>query len=258
MQLVVFTDLDGTLLDHETYSFSAAQDALNLLSQKGIPLVLASSKTSAEIAPLHAKLGLGTTPAIVENGAGLYDPTIPPHAENAKYKAIRAILDAIDATLRHQFEGFGDMSVSRVADLTGLTPEDAARAKDRCFSEPGLWHGDDGSRETFLKTLAELGLTARQGGRFLTLSHGQTKADAMSAVIKQLNGTITLALGDAPNDAEMLAAADHAVIIRNDHGPDFPDISTKGTLFRTNAAGPEGWNSAVLRIVKQLYGQKDG
>lgn len=67
---LVFTDLDGTLLDHETYSFAPAAEALAALKARGVPLVLASSKTAAEIAELHRALGLGDTPAIVEKRRG--------------------------------------------------------------------------------------------------------------------------------------------------------------------------------------------
>lgn len=68
--LLVFTDLDGTLLDHESYDWSPARQALNRLAALGALVVPATSKTRAEVAPLMAALGL-TGPAIVENGAGV-------------------------------------------------------------------------------------------------------------------------------------------------------------------------------------------
>ena len=37
-KLVIFADLDGTLLDRKTYSFEPAQPALLLIRQKGFPL----------------------------------------------------------------------------------------------------------------------------------------------------------------------------------------------------------------------------
>ena len=66
--LIVFTDLDGTLLDHETYSLEPARPALDRLASEGIPLILASSKTAAEIDRLRAEIGCADFPAIVENG----------------------------------------------------------------------------------------------------------------------------------------------------------------------------------------------
>jgi mannosyl-3-phosphoglycerate phosphatase len=55
-KLVIFTDLDGTLLDRNTYSFEPALPALHLIRQKDIPLILTSSKTRAEIEFCQAQL----------------------------------------------------------------------------------------------------------------------------------------------------------------------------------------------------------
>lgn len=46
--MVVFTDLDGTLLDHHTYQANEAAEALRLLEARGWPLVFCSSKTFSE------------------------------------------------------------------------------------------------------------------------------------------------------------------------------------------------------------------
>ena len=57
-RLLVFTDLDGSLLDHHTYRWDAAADALRLLQEADIPVILASSKTRAEMLPLQSALDL--------------------------------------------------------------------------------------------------------------------------------------------------------------------------------------------------------
>ena len=46
---VVFTDLDGTLLDHTSYSHQAAEPALEAIRERRIPLVFCTSKTRAEV-----------------------------------------------------------------------------------------------------------------------------------------------------------------------------------------------------------------
>ena len=71
--IVVFTDLDGTLLDASTYSFEAARPALDALRQQDIPLVLVSSKTRAEIEPIRGRLKQ-VHPFITENGGGCLYP----------------------------------------------------------------------------------------------------------------------------------------------------------------------------------------
>ncbi|MFQ1702078.1 HAD-IIB family hydrolase [Loktanella agnita] len=252
--LLVFTDLDGTLIDHDSYQWDAAQPALRRLHDIGAGVVLASSKTAVEIGTLRDEMGLRHWPAIVENGAGLLPANSAPTGSASSYDALRDVLAKLPGALRDGFHGFGDMSVTGVADITGLPIEAAKRAKMRQFSEPGLWQGDAEARRDFLAALADHGVTGREGGRFLTLSFGNTKADQIDALIAKYHPTQTLSLGDAPNDVEMLQATDHGVIVANPHRPPLPPIKgeAEGKITRTNLPGPTGWNQAVLDHVNAL------
>lgn len=253
MRLIVFTDLDGTLLDHASYSHAAADPALKALSDRDIPLILASSKTAAEIAPLHRDLGLGDLPMIVENGAARVDPSAGVEADRSAYLRLRAALDALPQILRHPYTGFGDLSDDEVAEITGLSPDNAALARKRAYTEPGLWSGDEPTLERFLAALSESGIIARRGGRFLTLSFGGTKAGQMQTIMQALGRDTAIALGDAPNDVEMIEQAAYGVIVRNDHGADIPPLPGEktGRIRRTSQPGPLGWNAAVLEILQQ-------
>ncbi|RMG01121.1 MAG: mannosyl-3-phosphoglycerate phosphatase, partial [Nitrospirae bacterium] len=73
MKVIIFTDLDGTLLRADDYSFSEAKEALSLIKRRGIPLVIVSSKTRAEIEVYREKLG-NTHPFVSENGGGVFIP----------------------------------------------------------------------------------------------------------------------------------------------------------------------------------------
>lgn len=251
-ELVVFSDLDGTLLDHDSYSYAPAQPALDALARQGVPLILATSKTAAEVAVLHRALDLGTWPAIVENGAGIYRPG-GADTDSASYTELRAALDRVPSHLRASFRGFGDMTDAEVAQITGLPLASARLARQRQHSEPGLWQGDTEPRTAFLKALGEQGVQARSGGRFLTLSFGSTKADGLRQIAADLGARCTLALGDAPNDVDMLESADFGVIIRNDHGPGIPQLvgEAQGTIRRSTHPGPKGWAEAVLAILNK-------
>lgn len=255
LPLLVFSDLDGTLLDHQSYDWSPARPALDRLRALGAGVVLASSKTAAEMTELRRAMALDAWPAIVENGAGLIwpDDGLDGAQDGAQdgtpgdYARLRAAL----AHLPPGFRGFGDMTAQEVARITGLDPDAAQRARTRHYSEPGLWTGDPADRTAFLDAARAAGLTAREGGRFLTLSFGRTKADAMAEVCARLNPARTIALGDAPNDAEMLQAADKGVLIANPAAPPMPPDVAK-TLMRTTSHGPQGWCDAILTLTQDM------
>lgn len=244
MHLLIFTDLDGTLLDHQTYDAGPALPMLAWLAAMGAGVILASSKTAAEIAPWQERLGLSGWPAIVENGAALAEGA----ADDAGYRRLRASL----ADLGAPFRGFGDMDAAEVAAATGLSVAAAGLAKQRAHSEPGLWQGSDEGLAAFLAALAARGIQARRGGRFLTLSWGGTKAGRMAELVARFKPQAVVALGDAPNDAEMLAAADLAVVVRNDHGPGVAPLPDETRVIRTAAPGPEGWREGMEAVLDRL------
>lgn len=214
--------------------------------------MLASSKTAAEMRPLQREIGCEAYPAIVENGAGVLWPQDDTGTNTQAYQGIREALAALPRAL-NQFTGFGDMNVADVQTHTGLSAEAASLAKARQFSEPGLWLGSKSELKPFLETLKENGIGARRGGRFLTLSFGQTKADAMETVIEHLHPTTTIALGDAPNDVEMIEAADLGVIVNNPHANPLPRLPSEraGTTIRTTLPGPAGWTEAILQLTQE-------
>ena len=71
-KIIIFTDLDGTLLDYASYSFAKAETALAYIKQRSIPLIICSSKTKKEILVYREKLGI-KEPFISENGGGIFD-----------------------------------------------------------------------------------------------------------------------------------------------------------------------------------------
>lgn len=249
-ELLVFSDLDGTLLSHRDYGWAPAREALHALRRLGAGLILATSKTAAEVAPLRAEIGFTDWPAIVENGGGLLEPGKMGETDTDAYREIRARL----AGISHDFKGFGDMSAEEVAAETGLAPEAAARAKSRRYSEPGRWTGPEADLARFLDAASAAGLTARRGGRFLTLSLGGTKADRMDELLHRYAPRHSIALGDAPNDVEMLERAEFGVIVRNDHAPPLPPLAGEdsGRIRRTEHEGPRGWAEAITALLQDL------
>ena len=136
-KVVVFTDLDGTLLDASSYSFTAAVPALRLLHEREIPLVICSSKTRTEIEHYRRLLD-NHHPFITENGGGIFipagyfvhDPETSgmPWTRDGNYKVINlgtpylVLREALRDLKNEGFDvtGFGDMTAGEVAEATGL------------------------------------------------------------------------------------------------------------------------------------------
>lgn len=257
LPFMVFTDLDGTLLDHETYRYEAAKPALAKLRDLSVPVILASSKTGPEIAALRADLGFDAFPAIVENGAGLLPAYEVPQDGGESYARLRRLLNEVDPDLRRAFQGFADLGHDGVAENAGLSMTSAKMACQRTYSEPGIWSGSAEDEMTFIARLSDKGITARRGGRYLTLSFGGTKADRMKDAAQLFGNPTVIALGDAPNDIEMLEHADIGVIISNAHSAPLPKLSgeSEGRILRSTKFGPEGWNEMMQKLISRLAGQ---
>lgn len=254
VSLLVFSDLDGTLLDHQLYDWSAARDALAALKKAKAGLILASSKTAPEMARLRADIGFEDWPAIIENGAGILPAGATSLADVKDYAQLRSTLNELPAHLREKFIGFGDMDAKGVAKITGLSLHQAELAKTRSSSEPGIWQGSQEELDDFLSRLKTSGIISQRGGRFVTLSFGANKADRLCELIKEFQPVHTVALGDAPNDIKMMECADFGVVVANPHGPEIPQLKgeTNGRIIRTHEAGPIGWNTAILDLLDKL------
>ncbi|MBA3057255.1 MAG: HAD-IIB family hydrolase [Gammaproteobacteria bacterium] len=260
---IIFSDLDGTLLDEATYTFESALPALDVIRAQGIALVLCSSKTRAEL--LHYRQRLHNDhPYISENGGGIFVPagnfTVPLDAAPCATGECLITLGTPHSEIRRQFvalrqrlcvpvRGFTDMTVGEVAALTGLDLEEAALAKARDFDEPFVFGG--APEPAFLQAIEDAGLHWTQGRIFHIMgAHDKGLAvRRLLALYKQQYGRVTsIALGDSLNDLPMLQAVDRPVLVRHANGSFDPRIDIAG-LTRTHSPGPLGWNEALLSML---------
>ena len=256
---LIFTDLDGTLLDHHTYSFAEASPALEQLAQLDVPVLINSSKTPAEIAQISDDLNLDT-PQIAENGSIIYDPKEQiSHTLGADYRNICTILDKLRQEHGFQFSAFHDWSAEEIAEHTGLDIEASRKASQRQGSEPLLWDEQSAAIDEFRALLLENDLELKRGGRFWHVMGQTDKVTAMRYLQKKYAAKwgfepFTIALGDSANDKDMLAAADVAIIVKNPKGTAFAlptNRSTPQHLIRTRLIGPAGWNEAITQLLRE-------
>ncbi len=242
-RMVVFTDLDGTLLDRDSYSYAQAEPAIAHLRANGIPLVLVTSKTRAEVDALRRQMG-NTDPYIVENGAAVVIPGEPDIVLGATAAAARAALHAASLVSGVSVRGFGQMPVEEIAERASLPPAAAALAACREFGEPFVV--TQGDIEPLTAALAALGFQVTRGGRFFHVLGGCDKARAVAALAAHLNDPDTVGLGDAPNDIGFLQIVRHPIVVPSSHTPAVLAAVPHASL--APAPGPAGWNSAVLAL----------
>jgi len=269
---VVFTDLDGCLLDSVTYTYEPAAPALEALRAQGIPLVLVSSKTRAEIEPLRKQLD-HHDPFIVENGAAVFVPRglfdFPLERARARtsydvielglpYGMLRDVLKQIEKTVATPLRGFGDLSIDEIVQVTGLSRQDAFLAKQREYDEPYILEGPPALIEEVCRQIVVRGLRWTKGGRLFHLTGDNNKGQAATLLLRcyqrqqRLHGQgeriETVGIGDSINDAPLLAVVDHPVLVQKPDGSYDPDIHIPG-MTRAPGIGPIGWNHAVQELL---------
>ena len=250
---VVFTDLDGTLLDEISYEYAPAQAALDALKRRLVPLVLCSSKTRAEMDVLHRALGLNA-PYVVENGGAIVIPA-PRGPKTRVLGAHRArLVTALQQIAREvgvELRGFGSLSLGEMVRLTGLSAAQAALALRREYDEPFVMAQADAEDAVSAAALRR-GLRVSRGGRFHHLTGGAGKGRAVREVLGRcFPGVVhTVALGDAANDLDMLQAVERPVILpRHDGRLEVELTCSLPDAEVAPAPGPSGWNQAVLTIL---------
>ncbi len=263
-QIVIFTDLDGTLLDHNNYSYSAAEPALNYIRQHNIPLIFITSKTAVEILGL-CKQSNFYHPFVAENGGLIAIPENYFSDKNVtrefKYKIIGITREDITLTLNkltstYKFRSFRDMSLKELMENTGLQSDQARYANERACTEPILWSDTPEKLLDFSKELERHNLTLIRGGRFHHVMGHHDKASAMLALIEIFESNwsakiTSIALGDSPNDLKMLQTAQHGIVIPNPHAPKMC-VDNHANVTTAEHPAPLGWNDSLLTLFKEL------
>ena len=268
-KLVIFTDLDGCLLDRETYSFEQAQPALRLIKERKIPLIFVSSKTRAEIEEYRKKLK-NTHPFVSENGGAIFihkktfSFSFQCEREVEGYSVMELgtfypqILRALEFIKREtgiRIRAFHELSEKELASLSGLSREEAVLAKQREYDEPFLIEGGTKEIETVQRKIKERGLNYVWGGRFHHILGKNDKGKAVEILKglykKEFRTIVTVGVGDSSNDLPMLNVVDHPIFLKGEEELSPGILSQIRNLTLMEGIGPRAWNEAILQIIGQ-------
>jgi len=271
---ILYSDLDGTFLDHHTYSWREAAPALAAALARSVPLVFCSSKTQAEIRHIREAASVGD-PFIAENGAAVFIPAgyfssaVPGAVRRGSFEVIELgtpyamlveVLRRVREGLSCRVVGFSDLSEAELAADCGLSMEEARRAKQRGYDEAfKVLEAGPADLERLLGRIREAGFRWTVGGRYFHLFGNNDKGQAVSRLTEIFRGeagsVCTVGLGDSLNDLPLLEAVDYPVLVRKPNGRYDPQVlEALSSVKLARGVGPTGWNAAVLEILGATAG----
>jgi mannosyl-3-phosphoglycerate phosphatase len=264
--LLIATNLDGSLLDANTHGYEAARPALAAVARNGVMLVLASSKTRAELVRLARALRL-PVPLIIENGGALLIPRgllacrAPGSRLSGGYEVLAlglarqrlvAALAGIVAETGACLRAFSALAPGEIERITGLSCAAARLARERSWDEPFLADAADAARVS--AAARRRGLRVTRGGRFYHLTGANDKGLALGLLLDLLaaegRSYATVGLGDSANDLPMLERVERPILVPRLGGA-VDSVLAAGLprAERASAPGPIGWNAAVLAVL---------
>jgi mannosyl-3-phosphoglycerate phosphatase len=269
---VIFTALEGSLLDSRSQSWLPAGEALDEIARRRVPLVLVSSGTRAELEPLRRKIENGH-PFITESGGGLFIPDgyfakrLEGAVRQGRYFCVafgRPFADAVAAAeeLAEQsgasIVGYAQMTAREIARNTGESLRQAELARQREFSERFFFAGgSEAVLAKFERQAREHGWDAIPGDPFWELRSGNNEARALRHLMRLLRDALhtrlrAVAIGSDARDLTLLSAADQAVVLPRRAGEFDPLLSSRlAKGIQGDASGPAGWNQAVLKALEE-------
>jgi mannosyl-3-phosphoglycerate phosphatase len=267
---VVFSDIDGTLIDIFTGQFDTTIKLVKELREYGIPLVFCSSKTEAEQVELRKEANV-SDPFIVENGGAIFIPfgyfeDISNYELSHKVREIgnfqvielgkpatqiKSALQGIRDSSQLKFKALSDLSIQEISDMIDMSPDAVSRMIQRKYGETIVEIKDD-DLPHFVTIVEQLGLKVIFGGRFFDITGGNDKGVAVKILVdlyrrKYEGDVVFFGIGDSKNDESMLKFVDFPMLVQR---PDrtWHKLKVDG-LNKLNGIGPEGWILGFNEII---------
>jgi mannosyl-3-phosphoglycerate phosphatase family protein len=273
---IIFTTLEGALLDAASGSWEAAGEALNEIERRHVPLILVTRHTRAQIEPLRRKIG-HAHPFITENGGGLFIPDgyFSMHLEGAmraaRYFCVpfgRPYAEAVEAVEEIAAEagctvmGYARMTAREIASNTGQSVKEAELDRQREFGERFFFAGEN---EAAVKRFAEIAherkWQAAPGEPFWEMSSakagGGNEPGQAIRYLMRLHRTSTrmrlrsVGIGSTVQDLPLLTAVDQAILLPTRKRELAPELTSRlPQAVLGEAGGPQGWNDAILKLLE--------
>ncbi len=270
MKFLIFSDLDGTFLNHNTYSFGSLKDYINNLDLE-FELIFVTSKTFEEILEIQSKLNINH-PFIAENGACIFfPPGYLKHTRNTQenffihnnhycfkmsnLKSEDLINSFSVLKKKYKFCFYSELCNESLCKLTKLKLREAKNSKIRLFTNPIFWKDTNEKLLNFKSDVKKIkkGLKILKGGRFLHISDNYNKAIAVKNFIKRIKSIsndrfLTVSLGDSENDICMLESTDYSCIVKRKANK--ISLKKKDNIYFSKTEAPDGWRESLEFVIR--------
>ena len=258
--LIIFTDLDGTLLHRETFKFDPIKDYIKELINNEIIIIPNSSKTEKEIEKFNEELGV-ELPYISENGSSIHglnliNSNFPNKIilSREKEELLKIFNLKIPEKIRDKCLLISKLDKKRQEIIFGQKDAKLKDVLNRKYTLPFLFSGEKKRKNRLLKILSSNSLTLQEGGRVSNLCDNVNKVKSMNKVIRILKKTKdkikTIAVGDNYNDLDMLKNCDVPCLVFNDQFK-LDQINIDNLIF-SNKPSPEGWADVIKKALAKL------
>ena len=258
--LIIFTDLDGTLLHRDTFKFDVIKDYIKSLANKGIVIIPNSSKTEKEIEKFNEELGI-ELPFISENGSSIHGLNlINSNFPNKiilgrdKEELFKIFKTKVPERLLNKCVQISKLRKKEQEKIFGQKDDRLKNVLNRNYTIPFLFKGDNGEKNKLIKILNSNSLSLQEGGRVFNLCDNVNKVKSMNRVVKILKKieekVKTIAVGDNYNDMDMLKNCDIPCLVFNDQFK-LDQINIDNLIF-SNKPSPEGWADVIKKALAKL------
>jgi len=263
---LIFTDLDGTFLSNDDFSFGDNIKLTKKLLSLGHFVIVNSSKTFAEIHDLLSRNDL-LLPIICETGGGIYLPNgqsdnnqsnhhvYTPLFEAPKILKIQSDLSSVFNEFENDFRFFDDLDKKDQENLSNLRGDGLILASKRVFTKLIIWESDMNRLGKFTRAIEKYNLNIIKGARFCHLCTAFSKGKSMNILLSYYmdkypeNTFKTIALGDSSNDIDMLMQADISCIIKSVGNNKINNEELLKKSIKSSAPAPLGWQECLKKIV---------
>ena len=256
--IIVFTDLDGSLLNTQNFKFEKAKSLIKKIIKDSNFIIPNSSKTELEIKNFIKKLKI-KLPFISENGSEIHnlntiERKLPKKITIARDRntILKIFLKNMSKEILIKCDFLYKMNNKKKSNILGLKGRDLIASSKRRFTYAFIFKGDSKLKKLLFKKTYKAGLGIQQGGRVMNLGDNVTKGMAIKKTLNFIksvnkNKITTIAVGDNQNDLSMLKVVKYPCIVSNRS----IKINNKNKIY-TNKKAPEGWIEVVKKAMDKI------